>query len=146
MSRSEDEEQLKLLSIFHYVVGGLSGLFALFPVIYMVMGLLIVYAPEQMMGKQHGDAPPEFFGWFIFGIGCVATLFGVALATCIVIAGRSLARRTRYTYCLVVAGVECMFMPFGTVLGVFTLIVLMRESVKELFQPHSEEYVSPDEP
>jgi len=31
------------------------------------------------------------------------------------------------------AGVECMFMPFGTVLGVFTIIVLMRPSVKEIF-------------
>ena len=26
-----------------------------------------------------------------------------------------------------------MFMPFGTVLGVFTIIVLMRESVKQEF-------------
>ncbi len=31
------------------------------------------------------------------------------------------------------AGVACMFMPFGTVLGVFTIIVLLRDSVKELF-------------
>jgi hypothetical protein len=32
-----------------------------------------------------------------------------------------------------VAAIACMFMPFGTVLGVFTIIVLMRPSVKELF-------------
>ena len=31
------------------------------------------------------------------------------------------------------AGLECILMPFGTVLGVFTLIVLMRDSVKALF-------------
>jgi hypothetical protein len=31
------------------------------------------------------------------------------------------------------AGVECIFMPFGTVLGAFTLVVLLRESVKQLF-------------
>jgi hypothetical protein len=31
------------------------------------------------------------------------------------------------------AGVACMFMPFGTVLGVFTIVVLLRDSVKELF-------------
>ena len=36
-------------------------------------------------------------------------------------------------YCLVVAAVECIFMPFGTVLGVFTIIVLMRPGVKERF-------------
>jgi len=28
-----------------------------------------------------------------------------------------------------------MFMPFGTALGVFTIIVLMRSTVKELFTP-----------
>ena len=34
-----------------------------------------------------------------------------------------------------VAAIACMFMPFGTVLGVFTIIVLMRPSVKERFAP-----------
>jgi hypothetical protein len=36
-------------------------------------------------------------------------------------------------FCLVMGGVECLFMPFGTVLGVFTIIVLMQEPVKQLF-------------
>jgi hypothetical protein len=31
------------------------------------------------------------------------------------------------------ACIECLFLPFGTILGVFTIIVLSRESVKELF-------------
>jgi len=31
------------------------------------------------------------------------------------------------------ACIECLFMPFGTVLGVFTILVLVRESVKQLF-------------
>jgi len=38
-------------------------------------------------------------------------------------------------FCLVMAGVECIFTPFGTVLGVLTIIVLVRPSVKELFMP-----------
>ena len=37
-----------------------------------------------------------------------------------------------YLYCLVVAAVECMLVPFGTVLGVLTIIVLNRPSVKAL--------------
>jgi len=36
-------------------------------------------------------------------------------------------------FCFVVACIECLFMPFGTVLGAFTIIVLMRPSVKNLF-------------
>ena len=60
-------------------------------------------------------------------------LFGWSFAVCVIVAGRSLARHRHYTFCLVMAGVLCIFMPFGTVLGVFTIIVLMRPSVKGLF-------------
>jgi hypothetical protein len=50
------------------------------------------------------------------------------------VAGRSLARRKRYLFCLIVAGTMCvMCNPLGTVLGVFTIVVLLRPSVKELF-------------
>ncbi len=34
---------------------------------------------------------------------------------------------------LVMAGIECLFMPFGTALGVFTIIVLIRDDVKTMF-------------
>lgn len=35
-------------------------------------------------------------------------------------------------FCLIMAGIACLFMPFGTVLGVFTIVVLTRESVREM--------------
>lgn len=56
-----------------------------------------------------------------------------AMAIAIWMAGRCLKRRTAYNYCLVVAAIECTFMPFGTVLGVLTILVLTRPSVKALF-------------
>jgi hypothetical protein len=31
------------------------------------------------------------------------------------------------------ACIECLFLPFGTILGIFTIIVLSRESVKTFF-------------
>ena len=64
----------------------------------------------------------------------VFILCGLALATAIAFAGRNLQLQRRHTYCLVVAGLSCMLMPFGTVLGVFTLIVLLRPGVKVLFE------------
>ena len=66
----------------------------------------------------------------------MATVFiiiGWTIAVCIIIAGSNLAKRKHYTFCLVIAAISCMFMPLGTVLGIFTIIVLMRPSVKELF-------------
>lgn len=47
--------------------------------------------------------------------------------------GRFIAQRKYYTFCFVMAAVESLFTPFGTVLAVFTLVVLLRESVKQMF-------------
>jgi hypothetical protein len=44
-------------------------------------------------------------------------------------------RRKHFTFCLIMAAVECIFMPFGTVLGTFTILVINRPSVRELFSP-----------
>ena len=39
---TKDEEHLRLLSIFHFVVAGMTALFALFPIIHLLIGLAIV--------------------------------------------------------------------------------------------------------
>jgi hypothetical protein len=128
---TQDDEHLKLLSVFHYVVGALAGLFALFPVIHLVFGLLMIFAPHTF-GAQ-GQPPPALMGWFFVIFAAVLIVLGWVFAGFVITAGRFLAKRKHHTFCLVVAGVECIFMPFGTVLGVFTIIVLMRESVKQQF-------------
>jgi len=128
---TQDEDHLKLLSIFHYVVGGLAGFFALIPVIHLTAGLVLVLAPEKF--ETNGQSPPAFFGWFFVIIASVLITIGLTLAACVLAAGRCLARRKRYLFCMVIAGIECIFMPLGTVLGIFTIFVLMRPSVKLLF-------------
>ncbi len=128
---NRDDEHLKLLSIFHYVVSGLAGVCALFPVFYLVFGLVIILAPEKM--AAHNGSPPAMMGWFFVGFGSVFIVVGLAFAALVLATGRFLAQRKRYLFCLVMAGVECIFMPLGTVLGVFTIIVLVRESVKQVF-------------
>jgi hypothetical protein len=129
---NEDLQYLKLLSIFHYVVGGIAALFSFIPVIYVVIGILAVCIPGSFEGE--GEALPLFFGWFFIIIGAVLIVLGWAFSTCIVIAGRFLARRIHYMFCIVIAAIECIFMPFGTVLGVFTIVVLARPSVREMFE------------
>ncbi len=129
---NEDLQYLKLLSIFHYVVGGLAALFSFIPVIYVVIGILAVCIPGSFAGE--GEAMPLFVGWIFIIIGAVLIVLGWAFSACLIIAGRSLARRIHYMFCIVMAAIECIFMPFGTVLGVFTIVVLARSSVKEMFE------------
>ncbi|MDB6125581.1 MAG: hypothetical protein JWQ71_4574 [Pedosphaera sp.] len=128
----QDAEHLRILSIFHYVVGGLLACFACFFIIYIVVGLVMASAPTTLNG--HG-APPRFVGWFMAMIGCFFLFLGWSLAALIIYAGRCLAQRKHYRFCMIIAGVSCMFMPFGTVLGIFTILVLQRERVKGMFHP-----------
>ena len=131
---NQDLQHLKLLSIFHYIVGGMSAMCACFPVIYFIFGLVMIVAPASMAGPDE-SAPPAIIGWFLAFFASCAMCMGWTLATCILLAGRFLSQRRQYMYCLVMAGIMCaLLMPYGTVLGVFTIIVLIRPSVKSLFE------------
>jgi hypothetical protein len=87
--------------------------------------------------KPGEDLPPEFLGWIFAVLGSLLFLIGIAMAICILVAGRSLALRKGYSFALVMACIECLFVPFGTILGVFTIVVLSRESVRGLFSTAS---------
>jgi hypothetical protein len=130
---NRDTEHLQLLAIFHYVVAGLAGLFSFFPLIYTIIGTIFIFAARHGTAKPGEDLPPEFLGWIFAVIGSLLFLIGLAMAICILIAGRSLALHKRYSFALVMACIECLFIPFGTILGVFTIVVLSRESAKALF-------------
>lgn len=96
----------------------------------------MVLSPAFLRGHSN-EAPPAFIGWlFIFVATFVITL-GWIYAIVVILSGRFLAKRINYTFCFVVACVECIFFPLGTLLGVFTLIVLTRQSARAKFLAHS---------
>ena len=130
---NQDKERLRLLAIFHYIVAGLAALFSFFPLLYTTIGAIFIFAAHHGTPKPGEELPPEFLGWIFVGLGSFLFLLGIAMAICILIAGRCLSRRKCHSFALVTACIECLFVPFGTILGVFTIITLSRESVKTLF-------------
>ena len=128
---NQDEQHLKLLSIFHYIVGGIIALFSSFPIFHLVFGIIMIVSPDTFESK--GETPPAFIGWLFAIIGGTIVIIGWVFAICVIIAGRFLSLHKHHLFCLVIAGIECIFIPFGTVLGVFTIIVLTRESTKQMF-------------
>jgi hypothetical protein len=128
----QDEDHLRLLAIFHYIVAGLAALFSFFPLLYAGFGWLMLYASSHPQ-QQQGQPPPAALGWIFIAFGCFFFLAGESLAICIAFSGRFIARRRRYWFAFVTACVQCLFFPFGIILGVFTIIVLSRTSVKQLF-------------
>jgi len=130
---TKDEEYLNLLAIFHYIVAALGALFACFPILHLVIGLTLLFAPDSPGGPGGPGGIPKAFAVIFIVFPLVFILAGWTFAGLLAYAGMSLKQRTRHTFCLVMAALACMFFPFGTVLGVFTIIMLVKPEVKELF-------------
>lgn len=130
-------EHLKLLAIFHYVLAGLAALGSLIPIIYVIIGLVMLVGGLAASGDE--GAPPAITGLFFacggFFCGMLpGMLFALALAN----AGRKLQARQSHTYCVVVAAICCILFPIGTVLGILTLVVLTKPEVKAMFERNNQ--------
>src|SRR6185369_18092886 len=121
---NDDEQHLRWLSIGNYVASGMVALFACIPIIHVTIGIALILNPPK------GDPDAWIPGLVLALVGGAFMLAGWSLAAAILTAGRSIAARKRYTFCIVVAAIACAFAPFGTALGVLSLIVLLRPSVK----------------
>lgn len=139
---SQDESHIDSLAIAHYVVGGCMVLFSCMPLMHMFMGLMMIMDVGNMQEAITAQSeaqpmpqpfPPMLFGWFFLIMGLLFFLIGQAISISVIVSGRYLHQRKNYMFSFVLACIACMFVPFGTVLGVFTIIVLSRESVKMLY-------------
>lgn len=127
--KKRNVDQLNLLSVFHFVMAGVSLLFSCFPLIYVVLGIALL---NEKLPKKDGP-PPEFIAWFFIAIGGIGFLLFLLYVVGLTIAGFKLRRQKSYIFCLVMAILSCLNMPFGTILGIFTIIILMRPETQVLF-------------
>ena len=127
------QEQLRILSIFHYVVGGLYAFFGSFGLIYVATGLFFTFAPAAAMSPHAQPAPPAFFGLFFVFFGAIFVLIGWTLGVLTVLSGRNIGQRKKRMFSVVMGCINCIFIPFGTVLGVFDIILLTRDDVRALY-------------
>jgi hypothetical protein len=142
MTRS-DRDHLRTLAICHYVLGGLCIVFGTFPFIHLAIGIAMVNGAMPVNPK--GNAPPEeMIGWIFIGVASLIIALYWSIGLMLIQAGSCLRQRKWRTFCLVAAGAACLMQPIGTVLGVFTFIVLLRPSVRAAFEPVAEE--SSEEP
>ena len=132
-------EHLRLLSIFHYVGAGLSGIGLLFLVVWCAFFMsLVARAPASSSGAED-----HVFFWLFGLVAGGMLLWGLGKTIALILAGRFIARQRHYLFCLVVAGLNCVSVPFGTVLGVFTIVVLARPVVRNMFEHAGERPAAP---
>lgn len=73
-------------------------------------------------------------GTMFIVLGSAMFLLLGALSVLNIIAGRNLGKMKSRTFCMVVSGCNCVIVPLGTTLAIFTFIVLSRPSVVALFE------------
>jgi hypothetical protein len=129
---NQDVEHLKILSICFYVLSGFTLIPVFLGVIYIIFGVFFGAAMSSV--PHRADEPPvALFGGIFVVFGLVFALIFGTLGFLILQAGRNISKHKSYTFCFVIACLICLWMPLGTILGIFTIIVLMRDSVKALF-------------
>jgi hypothetical protein len=126
----QDRENLRLLSIFYYIWAGMQALGGLIGLGFVGMGTFLSFNPQVVDTR---NAPPPWFGAVFAGVGALIFVACEAFAVLSFLTGRFLARRQHRTFCIVISAMNCMSLPLGTALGVFTILVLSRPSVKEVF-------------
>jgi hypothetical protein len=132
--RKADADHLRLLSVFHFVGAGLAVL----GLAFLGMHYLFLHAffdnPEVWMNQKGVALPPrEFFAmfkWFYVFFGVWLVISGVIN----VLSGVFISKRRFRMFSLIVAGINCIHIPLGSVLGAFTIIVLLRPSVRDVYE------------
>ena len=127
-----NQEHLRLLMWAHYIWAGMVGLFSLFATLYIGIGAMMAFGGFPPSNNPAND--PRVPGLIFIGIGSAFLILGLTFALLTFFAGRSIRDRRRRMFCMILAGLQCIQFPFGTVMGVCTIIVLNRPEVKLLFE------------
>lgn len=141
------KERLHLLSIFYFVMAGFLVLGVLGSAGMATIGASLSSMDlDTLTQPQPGmRGPPDEFirvwkmqmkmlGAMYFYGGIIIALVEALLAALTVYAGLSLRKLENRTFVMVMAGVLCVIFPFGTILGIFSLIVLVKSEATSLFE------------
>jgi hypothetical protein len=135
----KDLEHLKLLGIFHYIWGALSLIGGIFIGGYfLVIGIILMNNPPTSASSEDSGTAGAV-GGIMIAVGIVLFLIVVVYGILTLMAGGKYRKHQGgYWFCFILAIVTLVIggIP-GIVLGIFSLIVLSRESVKALFRGQS---------
>jgi hypothetical protein len=129
-------EALKLLVVAHYVLAGITFLLA--PAfLYLAWSGWSMLHPER--GQQWTPMPgqeildPVVWGAAFFAAGVLLGSLCLMHAGLIAYVGRSITRRKRRLFCLIFSCFDLTYIPLGTALGIFAIVLLRKPAVKEQF-------------
>lgn len=126
-----DEDNLRLLRIGYFISAGVT----LFASMIVLVYTFFFYFVFTQIAKTPGTADfPSNLGHLFGALGLVFTLLLIGVAVLKFVTGQQLKKRRSRIFCMVIAGITCISIPFGTLLGVCTFIVLLRPTVERSFE------------
>jgi hypothetical protein len=128
--RAIDLEHLKLLRWGYLVTGAITCIYALFPLMYVVFGVVLTAAAVA----DGTDDVPVAVGIGIAAIGIIVSMAIAAVGILKLLAAKAIRQRRSRGLCYFAAVVSCLNIPLGTIVGICTFMVLARPGVEELFR------------
>ncbi|MBZ0205359.1 MAG: hypothetical protein K8H89_03470 [Flavobacteriales bacterium] len=124
------KHHLSTLSVLHYVYGVFICLmgFALLSLVFVGTALNSPWLQAEM-----GEAPPLFVGTFLFTLGWILFILVEVQGVLNLISARMIDKRKGRTFTQVIAGLNCLNIPFGLALGIFTFVVLGDREVRAAY-------------
>ncbi len=147
-------ERLRILSIVAYVRGGITAAFSCFFLIYVVFLLSFSFIPDSAwnnpprpasspaLGWNNGvtsptpatvpqsNPPPKIFFRIMAAVMGGLVLVGWTIGGLTAYSGRCIQQRRNKVLVYVMAAFNCLFLPYGTLYGVFAIITLSSPAAK----------------
>ena len=153
-------ERLRLLSLGYYISGAIGAVLVSFLLIHLTFLTILSSLPQSTWEgsrRRHQDqthssffaaqssaveiskppneqnGPPVFIFKIMAGVLAVVILTGWTLGGLTIYAGRCISGRKHRTFVLIMAGINCIWIPYGTLLGIATFLTLPTPEATEEF-------------
>jgi hypothetical protein len=117
----------RTLSILHTIWGALQ-LFGALVILLLFMGGSYIASEAAW---ESGDAPPDWAFGLIKGMGVGLFLLVATFGVLNILSGIWITKRINRTASMVIAGFNCLSVPLGLALGIYTFIILTDDQVKQ---------------
>jgi hypothetical protein len=123
---------LRLLSIGYYIQAGIAGFYTLIMLGYSTFAAAIFANIAKTSADSNQQVPPGLLTAIsilliiLIGLSCAYTV-------CMFLAGYWLRHFRNKLFIQILAAFNCLAIPYGTVLGIFTFMVLQRPSASQFF-------------
>ncbi len=149
----KDIKHLNTIAWVHYAFAGLNSLFLVLVLFYVLFVrfmlatdairigfLLVTGAADDSIRILDGKIPTSLFVYSVSLAVCgFLSLLLLAGAVSNFYCGKFMAEQKHYMFCLIVTALTITSFPIGTAIGAYSLVILLRPHVKELFEKIDED-------